>query len=402
MAKETKRKLAAATADALSSELITSLNGKFKDSGHVAAYFLSDPDVATDVKDWVPTGCTTLDLAISNRPHGGYPVGKITEITGLEASGKSLLGAYALANTQKKGGVAVYIDTESAVSKEYLAAIGVDITKLIYMQLEALEDIFAAIESIVEKVRASDRNRLVTILTDSVMGATTLKELEADFGKDGYATDKAIILSKAMRKITGMVSKESICLIFTNQLRQRLNVSFGDPWGTSGGKALAFHSSVRLRLKSIGQIKLKTKSVDEIVGIKTRVQVIKNRLGPPLKSVDYDIYFNSGIDDYGSWLTSLKDYKIVTQAGAYYTLKLPKLMEVTIPSTGELASKDEIKFLGKDFGGLLDNNKSIHEYVYSLMCDMLIMKYKSGEDFGIDDVVIAEDDFLSDGNSEES
>lgn len=402
MAKETKRKLAAATVDALSSELITSLNGKFKDSGHVAAYFLSDPDVATDVKDWVPTGCTALDLAISNRPHGGYPVGKITEITGLEASGKSLLGAYALANTQKKGGVAVYIDTESAVSKEYLAAIGVDITKLIYMQLEALEDIFAAIESIVEKVRASDRNRLVTILTDSVMGATTLKELEADFGKDGYATDKAIILSKAMRKITGMVSKESICLIFTNQLRQRLNVSFGDPWGTSGGKALAFHSSVRLRLKSIGQIKLKTKSVDEIVGIKTRVQVIKNRLGPPLKSVDYDIYFNSGIDDYGSWLTSLKDYKIVTQAGAYYTLKLPKLMEVTIPSTGELASKDEIKFLGKDFGGLLDNNKSIHEYVYSLMCDMLIMKYKSGEDFGIDDVVIAEDDFLSDGNSEES
>lgn len=402
MAKETKRKLAAATVDALSSELITSLNGKFKDSGHVAAYFLSDPDVATDVKDWVPTGCAALDLAISNRPHGGYPVGKITEITGLEASGKSLLGAYALANTQKKGGVAVYIDTESAVSKEYLAAIGVDITKLIYMQLEALEDIFAAIESIVEKVRASDRNRLVTILTDSVMGATTLKELEADFGKDGYATDKAIILSKAMRKITGMVSKESICLIFTNQLRQRLNVSFGDPWGTSGGKALAFHSSVRLRLKSIGQIKLKTKSVDEIVGIKTRVQVIKNRLGPPLKSVDYDIYFNSGIDDYGSWLTSLKDYKIVTQAGAYYTLKLPKLMEVTIPSTGELASKDEIKFLGKDFGGLLDNNKSIHEYVYSLMCDTLIMKYKSGEDFGIDDVVIAEDDFLSDGNSEES
>lgn len=137
-------------------------------------------------------------------------------------SGKSLLGTYALKHTQKKGGLAVYIDTESAVTREYLSAIGVDISKLMYLQLEALEDIFAAIETIIEKVRASDKKRLVTILVDSVMGATTHKEMEADYGKDGYATDKAIILSKAMRKITNMIARENICLIFTNQLRVRI------------------------------------------------------------------------------------------------------------------------------------------------------------------------------------
>lgn len=223
------KKVEAITDDNLSSEIITALNTQFKDQGHTA-YYLSDPDVATDVTDWIPTGHTLLDIAVSNRANGGWPVGKIVEITGLEASGKSLLGAYALANTQKKGGIAVYIDTESAVSREYLTAIGVDVSKLMYLQLEPLEDIFAAVESIIEKVRASDRKRLVTILVDSVMGATTYKELEADYGKDGYATDKAIILSKAMRKITGMISKQKICLIFTNQLRTKMNVMFGDPF----------------------------------------------------------------------------------------------------------------------------------------------------------------------------
>lgn len=231
MAKEKKEeKLDKLTVDALSSEIITSINTKFKDAGHTTAFYLNDTDVATDVKFWIPTGCTGLDFAIGNRPNGGYPVGKIVEITGLEASGKSLLGAYALANTQKLGGIAVYIDTESAVTRDYMSAIGVDTSKLMYLQMEALEDIFAAIETIIEKVRATDKYRLVTILVDSIMGATTLKELEAEYGKDGYATDKAIILSKAMRKITGMISRQNICLIFTNQLRQKMNAMFGDPW----------------------------------------------------------------------------------------------------------------------------------------------------------------------------
>jgi recombination protein RecA len=317
-----------------------------------------------------------LDLAIANRPYGGIPVGRITEITGLEASGKSLLAAHALANTQKKGGLAVYIDTENAISREFLEAIGVNLKEMLYVPLETVEDIFEAIEGIAETVRKSSKDRLVTIIVDSVAGASTKTEMAAEFDKDGWATSKAIVLSKAMRKITNFVGRERICLIFTNQLRTRLGVSFGDPYTTSGGKAIAVHSSVRLRLKSIGQIKLKDDSGrEEVFGIKTRSQVIKNRMGPPLRSVDYDIYFDSGIDDYGSWLTMLKDFKLVTQAGAWYTY--------TDTNTGE-----EIKFQSKDFQSKILDIPGMKDQVYRAICDKYILNYRAGEDFGVDDIVI--------------
>ena len=325
-----------------------------------------------------------LDIAIANRPGGGFPVGRISEITGLEASGKSLLAAHALANCQQQGGLGVYIDTENAVSREFLEAIGVDLEKMLYVPLETVEDIFEAIESIVVKVRESNRDRMVTIVVDSIMGASTRIEMAAEFEKDGYATQKAIILSKAMRKITNMIGREKICLIFTNQLRTRLGVMFGDPWTTSGGKAIAFHSSVRLRLKSVGQIKAKKNGKEQVVGIKTRCQVIKNRLGPPLKSIDYDIYFDSGIDDYGGWLNVLKDNKLVSQAGAWYTY-----VDV---ETGE-----EIKFQSKDFEEKILENPELKEQIYNRICSAVILKYKPGEDGGIDDIVIDEEVINSEG-----
>ena len=157
-----------------------------------------------------------LDLAISNRPNGGIAVGRITELNGLESSGKSLIGAHLLAETQKKGGVAVYIDTETAVSEDFLGVIGVDINKMLYLHLETVEDIFEAIEEIVTKVRESDKDRLVTILVDSLAAATTKVELNADYDKDGWATSKAIVISKAMRKITQMIGRQRVALVFTN------------------------------------------------------------------------------------------------------------------------------------------------------------------------------------------
>jgi recombination protein RecA len=317
-----------------------------------------------------------LDLAVSNRPNGGFPVGRITEITGLEASGKSLLAAHALAETQKKGGLAVYIDTESATSSEFLTAIGVDIKTMLYVPMETIEEIFETIETIVENVRKSDKDRLVTIVVDSVMGASTKIEMSAEYDKDGYATSKSIILSKAMRKVTNWIARERICLIFTNQLRTKLGVSFGDPWTTSGGKAIPFHASVRLRLKSVGQIKIK----DSIVGIKTRVTVVKNRMGPPLRSIDYDIYFESGIDNYGGWLTIMKDYKMVTQAGAWYTY------EDIDTATGEVLA--EVKFQSKDFMDKVISNPAMEQRLYDRICEAYIFKYQAGIDGGIDDVVI--------------
>ena len=354
------------TRDELAGVLADTLNKQFKDMK--VAYFLDGSDTTpTDIKDFVSTGSTMLDLAISNKPDGGIAVGRITEINGLESSGKSLLGAHTLAETQKKGGVAVYIDTETAVSTEFLGSIGVDVESMLYPHLETVEDIFSAIEEIVVKVRESDKDRLVTILVDSLAAATTKVELEAEFDKDGWATSKAIILSKAMRKITQMIGRQKIALVFTNQLRQKLGVMFGDPWTTSGGKALPFHASTRIRLKNMGQIKDTAKNV---LGMKCRAQIVKNRLGPPLRHADYDMYFDRGIDNYGAWLTVLKEHKLVKSGGAWYTL------------TDEKGK--EHKFQSKDWEELITENDELREYVYQIICDKVILKYQ--EKLGIDDV----------------
>ena len=284
--------------DELAEGIASELNKQFK--SHQVAYFLDGAETTpTDVTDWVGTGATILDLAVSNRPNGGLAAGRITEINGLEGSGKSLIGAHALASTQQKGGLAVYIDTESAVSSEFLQAIGIDTNTMLYVHLETVEDIFDTIETIVTKIRESSKDKLVTILVDSLAAASTKVEMDADFDKDGWATSKAIVLSKAMRKITQMIARQKVCLIFTNQLRQKMGVMFGDPWTTSGGKALPFHASTRIRLKNMGQIKDTKKNT---IGIKIRAQVIKNRLGPPLRSADFQLYFDKGIDDFGSWV----------------------------------------------------------------------------------------------------
>jgi recombination protein RecA len=368
--------------DELSSILANNLNKKFK-TAHKVAFFLDGQEsTPTDLDDWVSTGSPMLDLAIANRPNGGLPVGRITEITGLEGSGKSLLAAHAIADTQKKGGYGVYIDTENAMNQDFLTAIGVDIKKMLYVPLETVEDIFEAIDSIIESIRAADgsEKKLVTIVVDSVAGATTKVELAADYDQAGYATQKAIIISKAMRKVTNLIGRERICLIFTNQLRTRMGVSFGDPWTTSGGKAIAFHSSCRLRLKQMGQLKSKVGGIDQVVGIKTRAQVIKNRMGPPLRSIDYDIYFDSGIDNYGSWLEMMKNYKLVTQSGAWYTY-IDK-------QTGE-----EIKFQAKNFEEILLERPVMKDNIYKDICETYVMSYKeSSASANIDNVELTDFD----------
>ena len=361
--KKTKKPIPAADRDELAQVIADSLNKLNKDSDQIAYFLDGKEDTPTDFTDFISTGATMLDIAISNRPHGGIAVGRITELTGLEGSGKSLVGAQLIANTQKRGGVAVLIDTETAVNPEFFKAVGIDMNKLVYVHLSTVEDIFDAITNIIEKVRAGkDKDKLVTIIVDSVAAASTKKEMEADFGKDGYATDKAIIISKAMRKITGLLGRERIALVFTNQLRQKMNApAFSDPWTTSGGKAIAFHASTRIRLSLIGKIQDGNKNV---VGVNVKAVVVKNRLGPPHRVAEFDIYFDRGIDDYGSWLDVLKENNLVKQSGAWYTM--------IDETTGE-----EIKFQSKDFPKFLDSNITRKEEIYSKICDTLIMKYRS-------------------------
>jgi recombination protein RecA len=376
--------------DSLANTLAESINKQFKGQALKTAFFLDgDADSPSNVSEWISSGCDMLDLAISNRPHGGFPVGRITEVTGLEASGKSLLVSHIAAETQKKGGLAVYIDTESATSAEFMSAIGIDLKTMLYVPLETIEEIFETIETIVEQVRKSNKDRLVTIIVDSVMGASTKIEMAAEYDKDGYATSKSIILSKAMRKVTNWIARENICLIFTNQLRTKLGVSFGDQWTTSGGKAIPFHASVRLRLKNTGMIKAKINGVEQVVGSKTEVQVVKNRMGPPHRKVNYEIYYDSGIDNYGGWLETMKKFDLVKQAGAHYTLE-----DVDI-ATGE--TYGEIKFQSKNFMEKVIAKPEVKERLYQRICDAYIFKYQAGIDGGIDDVIITEEVYDEEG-----
>jgi recombination protein RecA len=364
--KKTKKPVPSVDRDELAQVIADSLNKLNKDSEQIAYFLDGKEGTPTDFTDFISTGATMLDIAVSNRPYGGIAVGRITELTGLEGSGKSLVGAQLIANTQKRGGVAVLIDTETAVNPEFFKAVGINMNKLVYVHISTVEDIFDAITNIIEKVRTGkDKEKLVTIIVDSVAAASTKKEMEADFGKDGYATDKAIIISKAMRKITGLLGRERIALVFTNQLRQKMNApAFSDPWTTSGGKAIAFHASTRIRLSLIGKINDSNKNV---VGVKVKAVVVKNRLGPPHRTAEFDIYFDRGIDDYGSWLDVLKNNGLIKQSGAWYTL--------VDESTGE-----EIKFQSKDFPKILEEDIPRKEAIYQKICDELIMKYKSEYD----------------------
>lgn len=363
--------------DELSTLISKNLSKTFKEYEQTVFYLDGPEEAPSDIKDWVSTGSSLLDLAISNRRYGGVPVGRITELTGLEASGKSLVAAHILAETQKKGGIAVFIDTEAAVSRDFLQAIGVNLVDMMYIPMETIEDIFQAMENIINSARNSNKDRLITIVVDSLAGATTKVEQDADFDKDGYATTKAILLSKAMRKITNLIAKERICVVLTNQLRQKMNaMAFADPYVTSGGKAVGFHASIRVRLSNAGALKKKDfGGVDEIVGNKINAKVIKNRLGPAQRKASFEIFYNSGIDNYSGWVTVLKTYKFIKPNGAYNKYSL----------TNDDGSVEELNFLASKLPELFLENPKLKDSMYDDLCKIMIMTYQANGPILMDD-----------------
>lgn len=356
----TKKKVVEDNGEELALNIVDALNKTFKD-GQVA-YIIGQEDTPTDLTDFVGTGSSLLDLAISNRPFGGIACGRITELTGLEGSGKSLIAAHMMANVQKEGGVVVLLDTENAVNPEFFEAIGLNLGQMVYAQPDTVEDIFVMIETIIARVREKQNNdKKIIIVVDSVAASPTKQESESDYDKDGYATGKAIILSKAMRKVTQLIAKQKIALVFTNQLRQKMNApAFSDPWTTSGGKAIAFHASVRLRSAITGKIQNKDK---QVIGVSVKVSVIKNRLGPPYRTAEFNVYFDRGIDDLDSWLKFCKDKGIMKTAGAYVKY--------------ESLDGTEHQFAGKDFKKFLSENNTLQSEIYNRMCETIIMSYSS-------------------------
>lgn len=381
-----KKNTRPAKEDNLLERLADELNRSNKDGGKVA-YFLDEKDDPSTISDWVGTGSSILDLAISNRPNGGLPVGRIVEFNGLEGTGKSLISAHIVANTQKKGGKAIFIDTENSAAPEFWESLGVDLSKdkLMYTQAETVEEIFERIEKAIAYIRKDDPDLLLTIIVDSVAAASTKIEAESDHGKDGYATGKAIIISKAMRKITNMIGRQKVLIVFTNQLRVNLGAMPGqDKYTISGGKGIPYHSSVRVRMNSVGKLKRADKVV---IGNKCKCVVTKNRMGPPHKVAEFNIYYDSGIADYSSWLEVLKNYGMTKAAGSAGSKYIA------------LDGK-EYTFSSTEFVPLLNSNPELKNEMYQRICDALIMTYKDPNSTVVDDVEVSGDDDDDAGDEE--
>lgn len=340
-------------------ELVHKALNKASADGTKVAYFLDEEEDPSMVSDWISTGSTLLDLAISNRKNGGLPVGRIVELSSQEAAGKSLICAHILAETQKMGGYGVLIDTENAAAPQFWESVGLNVKDLGYIPLNTVEQIFAKIEEVIGIVRKHDGKQLVTIVVDSLSQASCETEMESEHGKDGYNTSKAIIISKACRKITGLIGQQRILVIFVNQLRMNLAaVGHQDKWIVPGGKAMAFAASVRLRLSNMGKLK---GAGQKVIGNKCKIVVTKNRMGPPHRAALFEIHFDSGIQDLTSWLDFLKDNGFARKDGDKHSIKLPS-------GTVKLSTKE---FLEK-----IQHEQAFKDEIYDVIATDYIMKYR--------------------------
>jgi len=270
----------------------------------------------------IPTGSLSLDIALG----GGIPKGRVIEIYGPESSGKTTLTLHAIAEIQKQGGTAAFIDAEHALDPAYAKRIGVDVENLLLSQPDNGEQALEITETLVRS------NAVDLIVVDSVAALVPRAEIEGDMG-DSHMGLQARLMSQALRKLTGVINKSHATVIFINQIRMKIGVMFGNPETTTGGNALKFYASVRMDIRRISQIK----QGEEIIGNRTRVKVVKNKIAPPFRQAEFDIMYNQGISRTGDVLDLATERGIVEKSGAWFSYNGEKI------SQGREAAKTYLK-----------------------------------------------------------
>lgn len=256
--------------------------------------------------DVIPTGCLSLDMALGI---GGVPRGRVMEIFGLEASGKTTLAQHIVAEVQKIGGVAAFVDAEHALDPDYAAKIGIKVKDMLISQPDTGEQALEIVETLVRS------NAVDVVVIDSVAALVPQKEIEGEMG-DQHMGLQARLMSQALRKLTSIVSKTRTTVIFINQIRMRIGVFFGNPETTTGGTALKFYSSVRIEVRRSAQIK----QGDKIIGNRVKCKVVKNKVAAPFRTCEFDIMYNEGISIAGDLLDSGVAYGVISKSGSSYSL----------------------------------------------------------------------------------